>query len=124
MRISIKAILPLIVVSLILLTSNGVNAQYNLQFNQVYSYSGGLGAGAYSPAWTVPTGYVWKVESVNSNENFVKVNINGTDVAVPVNFKCPFWLKPGDSISMHNTDGGSGGKTYYISIVEFKLTTP
>ncbi|MDP4867137.1 MAG: hypothetical protein NWQ47_08310 [Crocinitomicaceae bacterium] len=92
-------------------------AQGNLQFNQVYTYSG---SGGNSAIWTVPVGKIWKIESV------LMVNMSGTSTFKINSFVVlynninpqPIWLKSGDfsQFSMSNA-----GNSYYISIVEFNI---
>ena len=94
--------------------------QGNLQFNQVYSYSGFLSQGASSPAWTVPVGKVWKVDFfttdwiVLNNNRGSNTNNNGGAL----------WLRPGDLIYYSGPAYNvcCGGSTHYlISIIEFNV---
>jgi hypothetical protein len=94
--------------------------QGNLQFNQVYSYSGFLSQGASSPVWTVPVGKVWKVDFfttdwiVLNNNRGSNTNNNGGAL----------WLRPGDLIYYSGPAYGvcCGGNTHYlISIIEFNV---
>jgi hypothetical protein len=92
-------------------------AQGNLQFNQVLTYSGNS---VNSPIWTVPAGKVWKIESA------VCFNYTGTTTFRVNNFivlynnsnSQPIWLKAGDSCQM---GASSASSSYFLSIVEFNV---
>ena len=114
------ALMKIIVLSIFVLFSGIVFSQGNLQFNQVYSYSGFLNGGGVSPVWTVPAGKVWKVDFfttdwiVLNNNRGSNTNNNGGAL----------WLRPGDLIyysgPAYNICCG-GTTNYLISIIEFNV---
>jgi hypothetical protein len=97
-----------------------VFSQGNLQFNNVYTYSGFLNGGASSPAWTVPNGKIWKID-------FFTIDwlvINNNKAANSSNNGGVVWLKTGDQIYYSGPFYGvcCGGTTnYMISIIEDNL---
>jgi len=98
-------------------------AQGNLQFNQVLSYTGNVynnnGYYSASPAWTVPQGKVWKIESYTReylmiNNNPINANtISGNNI----------WLKSGDILQCNpGTSWTNGsGYNYLFSIIEYNI---
>lgn len=94
---------------------------HNLQFNQVYSYSGYLFQGESGPSWVVPDGKVWKVEYFT--QSFFVLNNARAGGGTANNG--PLWLKAGDSIRYDLNFWGANccgaSSTYLISIIEFNL---
>lgn len=117
----------------------------NLVFSQVLTFDGIVSVqsptlyygGGYSegPAYTVPAGKVWKVESftfyrplsysgyvtLKLNSNILKCTGGGTFVP---GVSLPFWLKSGDVLSAvymaEDLSVGYGGNhPFAISIIEF-----
>jgi len=88
------------------------NAQGNLQFNQVLTYGGSLGAGSSQNIGTVPAGKVWKIESKEG----LNAYINGYAVSLAV---LPVWLKAGDIVVFWN--GYNSTQGYFLSIIEFNI---
>lgn len=125
--------------------SNGVFAQGNLQFNQVLTYSGTIGAsgpggvaGSLTPTsiYTVPTGKVWKIETKTIPTGPLKFYINGVEFkdylivtsgsgAVAVTSASnPIWLKAADFIYYTITSwptGSAVSSDFFISIIEFNI---
>ncbi len=110
-----------------------VKAQGNLQFNRVLTYSGTLYGGTSSDTWTVPTGKVWKIESLPNpgselyagtpsfSLNFL---LNGTSIINYYALKpiiMPIWLKASDNIKFSYSGNYSTAVNYYISIIEFNV---
>jgi hypothetical protein len=96
-------------------------SQYNLQFNQVLTFTG-LVTGTYTVG-TVPSNKVWKIETFSSDINQIAINING--IRYDFNYggamnTSPIWLKAGDSLSVTSQNGGN--RPYVFSIIEFNLT--
>ncbi|MFM2037564.1 MAG: hypothetical protein RL432_503 [Bacteroidota bacterium] len=116
-----------------------LNAQGNLQFNQVVTYTGtGSGSFSYSsPTWTVPAGKVWKVESASPNVANAPVtraiNINagsswGSFALMTASQETtispfPIWLKAGDQIQLQAAGNccSTTSFSYAISILEFNV---
>jgi hypothetical protein len=116
-------------------------SQGNLQFDKILTYTGYLGNPPYhasniSPTWTVPTGKVWKIESlttpgaevvggaVNGNYagfyfylNGIAIEKSGTSQRPPL----PIWLKTNDAIFFSSYSSLGAGVGYYISILEFNI---
>lgn len=112
-----------------------LNAQGNLQFNQVITLNGTPSPCALVIIDTVPIGKIWKIESwTNSNEvniyfnnsqynnHFLAVwgNSNGTQMQLSTNFN-PIWLKAGDIISVMISNQFCVAKPYFFSILEFNV---
>jgi hypothetical protein len=125
-------------------------SQGNLQFNQVISESGSISGSVYtvtynSPnSYTVPSGKVWKIESVSfmitsvntsySQRFFLKLNSNqvlsnqgGTSIydrAGTLNNE-PIWLKSGDVITFGMINNCSPtcsqSATFHLSALEFNV---
>lgn len=116
-----------------------LQAQGNLQFNQVVTYTGtGSGSFSYSsPTWTVPAGKVWKVESASPNVANAPVtravNINagsswGSFALMTASQETtispfPIWLKAGDQIQLQAAGNccSTTSFSYAISILEFNV---
>ena len=110
-----------------------LNAQGNLQFNQVVTLTGTL---TTSPVvvGTVPAGKVWKIEHSASERNGYAANISfvcnnvasypyfGSTGNPPTqgHVKGPIWLKSGDYIQLINSSV-SYPSHYFFSIVEFNV---
>ena len=107
--------------SLICLYSLGfvscASAQSNLQFNQVLI----VDATSLGTPVTVPTGKVWKIESValSANSAYFQINWGGINYFVLNNSgsyaNLPFWLPSGASVSFV---GSVNGK---VSVIEFNV---
>jgi hypothetical protein len=98
--------------------------QGNLQFNQVINNQGTISAYANSTLLTVPTGKVWKVESILcSSTSLLSIKINNSTLPIPTisNAFMPIWLKENNTIQFYN--GGSTGtvRDYFISIIEYNV---
>ena len=117
-----------------------LKAQGNLQFNQVLTYTGtGSGSFSYSsPAWTVPAGKVWKVESASPNVGNAAVtraiNVNAgsswgsfaliTSAGQETSINpFPIWLKAGDQVQLQAAGNccSTTNFSYVISILEFNI---
>ncbi len=118
-------------------------AQGNLQFNQVLTPSGSISVGGtgnkvYSPAETVPSSKVWKVEYIGAsfapfssstllNSVSWGITINSQDLVVsitnnPTSMTSPIWLKAGDQLGfVSGGNGVSGSVKYVFSIIEFNI---
>lgn len=99
-----------------------VNAQNELQFSQVLTYTGTLTSNQYSSTYTVPSNKVWKVETISiMSENNYVVNINNQDIysySYDDNLKFfPMWLKAGDTIKIK----GGNGLGFFFSIIEYSV---
>ena len=109
-----------------------LNAQGNLQFNQVVTLTGTL---TTSPVvGTVPAGKVWKIEHSASERNGYAANISfvcnnvasypyfGSTPNAPTqgHVRGPIWLKSGDYIQLINSSV-TYPSNYFFSIVEFNV---
>ena len=110
------------------------NAQGNLQFNQVISYSQlyntSLVGGVYtfsSPSYVVPENKVWKIEKfcmTKFTADFGYLFVNNASQLRPDDVNSgPIWLKAGDQISATTSTSGGGNYngTFFISIIEFNI---
>lgn len=104
--------------------------QGNLQFNQVISGTGVLATNGVSANQTVPTGKVWKIESINgwSNDHGSRLGLTINTITVPVlgNVQFPVWLKAGDVLKFTlltnpGTGYATGPMNYIYSILEFNI---
>ena len=109
------------------LSSFFVNAQGNLQFNQVLTYSGSLAADTSTANYTVPSGKIWKVEFAEGGQRGIQLiinNIAAIDIADDGSsgdlVVKSFWLKAGDLLKINNGNGQSSG-TYFVSIIEYNI---
>jgi hypothetical protein len=105
------------------LSSFFVNAQGNLQFNQVLTYSGSLAANTSTANYTVPSGKVWKVEFAEGGYDFYLQINNIGSVGIENQINSPrvnisFWLKANDLIKCI-AYGYIG--SYFISIIEYNI---
>lgn len=106
------------------LSSFFVNAQGNLQFNQVLTYSGSLTNYASTTDYTVPSGKVWKVEYVESSNAYFFLLINNIsrvalkDGNAGNGISPTFWLKANDLMKISASNSGG---TYFISIIEYNI---
>ncbi len=90
--------------------------QSNLEFSQVITYTGA----GNSAIWTVPSGKVWKIESV------LMVNMTGVSTFRVNNFVVlyntvssqPIWLKAGDNCQFAMS---STSNSYILSIIEYTV---
>jgi hypothetical protein len=110
-----------------------LNAQGNLQFNQVVTLTGTL---TTSPVvvGTVSAGKVWKIEHSASERNGYAANISfvcnnvasypyfGSTPNAPTqgHVRGPIWLKSGDYIQLINSSV-TYPSNYFFSIVEFNV---
>lgn len=120
---------------LCILLANAVCSQNNLQFSKVISESftlptAGYGAGIqYSTLRTVPTGKVWKIESMGSgSEQGCGFEINGnrfpfyTNQPYSILKQNPIWLSAGTTLRFFNNDQNSyEARSFYFSIIEFNV---
>ena len=139
-----KAILFSVFTLLILLAK----AQGNLQFNQVKNFSGYItnpNSTSIIPLDTVPSGKVWKIESIGMSPLVESINsaacdktvfvINGVEyynhaVRTSANYNLVvlnenLWLKSGDVIgykgrSVTNCSGNTP-QPYFISLIEYNI---
>ena len=126
----------------IIISTTLLNAQGNLQFNQVVSEVQTLSTtrtnSINGSAYTVPTGKVWKVVSVGSNADLcsyyvamICLLINGTKAYNPINnngkiIDSPIWLKAGDILNWNITGNDPTGRctlnaSIHFSIIEFNI---
>jgi hypothetical protein len=119
---------------LCILLSNAVCSQNNLQFSKVISESftlptAGYGAGIqYSTLRTVPTGKVWKIESMGgtNSEEACGFEINGnrfpfyTQQFYSITKQNPIWLSAGTTFRFWNNNQYSS-TSFYFSIIEFNV---
>jgi hypothetical protein len=120
----------IVVIALFFLATTSF-AQGNLQFNQVISGTGVLATNGVSANQTVPTGKVWKIESINgwsSNDVGSRLGMTINTISVPVsgNVQFPVWLKAGDVLKftlLTNPASGyaTGPMNYIYSIIEFNI---
>jgi hypothetical protein len=90
----------------------------------VINNQGTISAYANSTLLTVPTGKVWKVESILcSSTSLLSIKINNSTLPIPTisNAFMPIWLKENNTIQFYN--GGSTGtvRDYFISIIEYNV---
>lgn len=115
----------LIVVSITLLvTFFDLNAQSNLQFNQVITRIGQISFCSSTTTWTVPAGKVWKVEFYTKNWNMLY--LNGFNVpATGSQSDGLLWLKEGDFVRFTSTCNVNAGftspQTYVFSAIEYNI---
>jgi hypothetical protein len=118
----------IVVIALFFLATTSF-AQGNLQFNQVISGTGILATNGVSANQTVPTGKVWKIESISGwNDGGSRLGLTVNTISVPVSGNVPFpvWLKAGDVLRftlLTNPASGSalGPMNYIYSIIEFNI---
>ncbi len=110
-------------------------SQGNLQFNNVYTYSGAVNLtpgitiscpqsvsySYVSPTFTVPAGKIWKIERIYYTQSFFFVNgCRAGDVAgfIGNTHDIPIWLKGGETLVF-----ATSTLTHYysINIVEFNV---
>ncbi len=116
------------------LLANAVYSQNNLQFSKVITESftlptAGYGAGTqFSTLKTVPTGKVWKIESMGSgNEqgsgfelNGIRFTLYGGNQSYSILKQNPIWLSAGTTLRFWNIDNYSS-QSFYFSIIEFNI---
>ena len=109
---------------LFLICFGALNAQGNLQFNQVINMAF---TGANTTPVTVPAGKVWKIENCMLNtpsNNYAYMLYNGVyynirqQLSSAHNVNFPFWLSTGTSVTFGGNGGGTGGM---LSILEFNI---
>ena len=104
-------------VSLFFLVIHLMNAQGNLQFNQVLLVDVTVAGNAV----TVPAGKVWKLENVAlaSNNAYVQLQYSGSNFFLSnssSNYNhFPFWLPGGNAVVI---TGSAAGK---LSVIEFNV---
>lgn len=98
----------------------------NLQFSQVLTYSAQTYvANQDISIGTVPSGKVWKIESLNQVTHYCSYAVNGitlnNDMTTYTNntfCTLPIWLKEQDNLSFRCSNGNS---SYFVSIIEFTI---
>jgi len=121
----------IILTAILLLGINSIFAQGNLQFNRVITESftiasADYGAGTqFSTLKTVPTGKVWKIESMGSeSEQGSGFELNGIRFRFYLNQSYsnykdnPIWLSSGTTLRFWNN---SNVNNCYFSIIEFNV---
>jgi hypothetical protein len=124
----------LIFIFLLFILQKGLYAQYNLQLNNVKTYTGVITGMQFITLDTVPPMKVWKIEA-KGMVNGLQFYVNGrkyNNYVVGVYLNYPWavsanetlWLKAGDYISYYNTNfpGSSSSIDYVLSLLEFNLT--
>lgn len=106
-------------------------SQGNLQFNQVYNYSGTLSTSSpvtginYNnshgmAALVVPNNKVWRIERLwiqGGGTMYINNYAAGFDVTNPLEITTPIWMKAGESLRC----GAQAQNWYSINIVEFNI---
>ena len=119
-----------IVICLLLFLSD-FYSQGNLQFNQVYNYSGTLSSSTpvtginYNnshgmTALVVPNNKVWRIERFwieNGGTMYINNYAAGFSSSVPLEITTPIWMKAGESLRC----GAQSQHWYSINIVEFNI---
>jgi hypothetical protein len=123
---------------------NQAIAQGNLQFNQLLTYQGSIDVvqanggicnfcTASSPEWIVPSGKIWKIESISSPTAVISNPYYGVSCGEGVLFRNGhslkqasgiIYAKAGDILKFTYNNGscnGYGQYTYSISIIEFNI---
>jgi len=130
----------LLIFAFIFCLAFNTRAQYNLQLNQVKTYTGTLTSPQEERVLdTVPQGKVWKIEAIGlSGGPYYQFKINGKnyfniwDPGVNAGSRAGgvikeiIWLKAGDIITAKNSLGFGScpygcNQDYVISILEFNL---
>jgi len=120
---------------LLLALTLGVNAQGNLQFNQVLTYTA---TSPQSTLYTVPSGKVAKItkaiEFFDSTNYFLVFTINGVRTtegqwgngadSKTRTSKDGMWLKSGDVIGVDDGNVGSQNEKIFLSIIEYNIISP
>jgi hypothetical protein len=124
----------------------------SLAFSQVLTFEGTINANnpvselsvytSDGPAYTVPEGKVWKIESFTFfqpgnypaymtfklNSTFIKCTRQGQSTGFVPGVTLPFWLKPGDTIKAcyveESTPPNFYGGSYPFAISIIELTAP
>lgn len=103
------------------------NAQGNLQFNQVITYTGTFQGSLV--LGTVPNGKVWKIEARSIDINQIYTFINGFrydfvfglgNLGLVINDQ-PMWLKANDILSIQSQPACCVNRDYFFSILEFNI---
>jgi hypothetical protein len=121
--------MKILITSFFLVLCSLLYSQGNLQFNQVLTGSATLGTNGVSTILTVPTGKVWKIESVNGWSDCgsrLGLTINTISTLASTS-SFPVWLKAGDTFRLTvliNPGSGSacGPMNYYYSKTGNKIT--
>jgi hypothetical protein len=103
-----------------------------MEFAKVVSITGDIQLLNNTPGivYSVPSGKVWKIESVYSSSSiYLGFKVNGIlNTTVSSNYgskiHCPIWLKEGDNIQPFSFGGGKNGSGmghYLISIIEITV---
>lgn len=138
-----KYITSLLFTVLLVLVTNTVSAQGDLQFSQVINYdlfvqaNGSTYYGTDEVTLTVPAGKVWKIESGHLSERITNSNqyhipggyllLDGSIIAGESsnNYdpKFPIWLSPGTyTITLQGgTNSSDYAWTAFVSIIEFNV---
>jgi hypothetical protein len=116
----------IIFIKLFALAAFFVKAQNNLQFSQVLTYSGTAASNGQSISLTVPSGKVWKIETIERDAGaYLNFNLNGK-FAQGVPNRYPIWLKAGDVFNIQLSGGYNQAPVaanYWISIIEFNVVS-
>jgi hypothetical protein len=123
--------MKIIILSFFLFSFSFLFSQGNLQFNQVITYGGNLNAGSIStnngsftyssPAYTVPSGKVWKIENVMSYNSIIMIvnNLIAGSVGSGIGPISTLWLKAGDVLRFANSSISTN--SYFFSGIEFNI---
>ena len=116
---------------LLLALTLGVNAQGNLQFNQVLTYTA---SSPQTTLYTVPSGKVAKItkaiEFFDTTNYFLVFTINGVRIiegpygnaqGKTRTSKDGMWLKSGDVIGVIDGNVSSQGENIFLSIIEYNI---
>ena len=130
MKIIILSLRHTLCTALFVALNSLLYSQGNLQFNQVLTYGGTLNAGSVSanntnytygsPAYTVPSGKVWKIESAMSSGGSALLvnNLYAGSISSSISMS-PLWLKAGDILRC--AGNANSAYTYFFSIIEFNI---
>ena len=130
--------MKILFLSFFLLAFNFVNAQGNLQFNQLLTFQGTLDVAvanggicnfcsADSPQWIVPANKIWKIESISSPTATVSTCGKGVLLRNSISLNESIgviYAKSGDVLKFRYNNGscnGYGTYEYSISIIEFNI---
>lgn len=120
-----KVWVPILV--LLSINCNGLKAQGNLQFSQVYTFgdqfisTGPFATYLYTPEYIVPPNKVWKIEArtLGTGGSVFQFLIN--EKSVEGVSDCVIWLKQGDTIKYRKYPSYNNVNDVFLSIVEFNI---
>ena len=113
--------MKILILSFFLLPFSFLFSQGNLQFNQVITGNGLLGANTSSSIYAVPTGKIAKIEAINNiNGSTFQIGINSSEVQLAY-FKFPFWLKAGDTFYVRDGRATGAPQNFHFSLIEFNI---